>query len=167
MPGCVNYFYNDGTLPTHTKNFFCTSKILTVQNIILKNIIIFFNKVFNYPHLLPPSVLHTIPSNAPSPTNSLDHTSDWYAKYNSYPYNMSIFFKGLLLTYSLLTENSDINNKNVSTFKHSLKSFLLTQQSHGDPTEWCSSNFGLYNIPGLRRSNRIQNQPIIDYSLSN
>lgn len=165
MPGFVNYFYHDGILPAHTKTFFYTSKILTVQNIILKNIYIFFNKVYNYPHLLPQSVLHTIPSNSPSPTNHIDHTSDWYEKYNSTPFNMSIFFKGPLLTHQLLTDNSEINNTNINTFKNTLKTYILKQQTKDDPIEWCTNNFGLYIIPGLRRSDRLRNSPQINHTM--
>ena len=47
MPGWVNYFYKDGIHPTHTKASFTTFKILTVHNVILKNMLIFLDKVNN------------------------------------------------------------------------------------------------------------------------
>ena len=163
MPGHVNYFYNSGILPTHTKTFINTSKILTVQNIILKNIIIFFNKIYYNRHLLPNSVLLTVPSDIPSPTNTIDHTSDWYTKYNSTPYNKSIFFKGPLISNALLTESTIYNIPNNLTLKRALKSYLLEQQRLGVPTEWGPDNFKLFHIPGLQRSDRIKNQTKIDY----
>ena len=164
MPGSINYFYNSGILPTHTKNFFNTSKILTVHNIILKNTIIFFNKVYYHPHLLPISVLQTVPSDSPSPTNPTDHTSDWYSKYNSNPYNMSMFFKGPLLSYLILNENSLFTNANNFTFKRILKSYILEQQRLGNHDEWSPDNFRIFYIPGLRRSDRIKNHTKINYS---
>ena len=164
MPGRVNYFYNAGILPTHTKTFFNSSKVLTVQNIILKNIIIFFNKVYYNPYLLPISVLQTIPSDSPSPTNPTDHTSDWYLKYNSNPYNMSTFFKGPLLSNTILTENTQFKNTNDLTFKRTLKLYLIARQSLDNPAEWGPNNFSLFHIPGLRRSDRIKNLIKIDYT---
>ena len=43
MPGFINFFYKDGEIPTHTKSFFIEQEILTVQSVILKNILIFMN----------------------------------------------------------------------------------------------------------------------------
>ena len=97
MPGWTNYFYKEGTFPSHTKSSFTDLNVLTVHNIILKNIMIFMNKIHTFPHLLPTSVFQTIPPDSPSLTSTTDYASDWYSKYNSTPYNTSTFFKGPLM----------------------------------------------------------------------
>ncbi len=102
MPGNTNYFYKEGQCPTHTKPAFTELNIPTVQNIILKNILIFMNKVHNFPHLLPFSVRQTISSASPSPSTLTEHTSDWYTTHNRTPYNTSVFLKGLYYIHQLL-----------------------------------------------------------------
>ena len=84
MPGWVNYFYKEGRHPTHTKSSFKAFNILTVHNVILKNIMIFLNKINSCLSNIPESVRQTISPQAPSIDNDMlsDHTSDWYTKYN-------------------------------------------------------------------------------------
>ena len=60
MPGHINYFYDDGIIPTHTKPFFKESNILTVHNIILKNIFVFLNTKYYFPETQPRSVVQLI-----------------------------------------------------------------------------------------------------------
>ena len=164
MPGWVNYFYKDGICPTHTKPAFVQLNVLTVQNIILKNIIIFLNKVHVFPYLLPPAVRQTISSDSPSPFCPVDYTSEWYSDYNAAPYNTSVFFKGPLLYTDILTDNDNIKNETLNSFKNSLTSYLHSIQCSGDNYEWTPGNFKLYSIVGLRRSNRLRTQPPANYS---
>ena len=44
MPGYVNYFYNDGMLPAHTKRSFQECELFTIHSIIVKNAILFIRK---------------------------------------------------------------------------------------------------------------------------
>ena len=165
MPGWVNYFYQDGLCPTHTKPAFSQLYVLTVQNIILKNIMIFLNKVHHYPHLLPLSVKQTISSDSPSPDTVSDYTSEWYSTYNSSPYNTSVFFKGPLLYTSIMSDNDNIKNVGPNSFKNSITEYLHNVQCPDhDENEWNSSNFPLYSIAGLRRSDRIRSQPAVYYT---
>ena len=156
MPGWVNYFYKEGTCPSHTKSSFTKFKVLTVQNVIFKNIMIFINKVQCYPHLLPDSVVQTISPDSPSTTTNTDYNSDWYSKYNSIPYNNTIFFKGPLLYTSVMTDNTVLHNTNPNTFKSRLKTYILGVQSRGNTEEWSPENFKINSITGLRSSARIK-----------
>lgn len=163
MPGWVNYFYKEGVCPSHTKSSFTKLNVLTVHNVILKNAMIFMNKVHNYPHLLPTSVLQTISPDSPSPDSNTDYSTDWYSKYNSIPYNNSIFFKAPLL-YTNIMSNNILNNYSTNTYKTSLKAYILGIQSSENEEEWSPVNFKLNNIPGLRKSNRIKLQSVVDYT---
>ena len=121
MPGYVKYFFKDGVAPSHTKAFFNSANVLSVHNVILKNMLIFMNKLYNYPHMLPRSVRETVASDSPSPDMLADYTSDWYKKYNNIPYATTTYFKAPLLYNSIITANTDINNKTTHTFKKALK----------------------------------------------
>ena len=156
MPGWVNYFYKEGTCPSHTKSSFTKFNVLTVQNVIFKNIMIFINKVQRYPHLLPDSVVQTISPDSPSTTTNTDYNSDWYSKYNSIPYNNTIFFKGPLLYTNVMTDNTVLLNSNPNTFKSRLKTYILDVQSRGNTEEWGPENFKINSITGLRSSARIK-----------
>ena len=163
MSGYVNYFYKDGKCPTHTKPGFTEHHILTVQNIILKNMLIFLNKVHNYPSSLPISIRNTISPDSPSPSVSPDNTSDWYKTHNCTPFNTSVFFKGPLLYSQIMTDNDTISNTNIHSYKRGIKSHIFTVQSSESPEEWSSNNFQLYCIMGLRKSVRIKDQPAVNY----
>ena len=164
MPGWVNYFYKDGICPSHTKTTFTQLNVLTVQNIILKNILIFMNKIHNYSHLLPTSVINTISPESPSPSFPTDYNSTWYTRYNSAPYNTSTFFKGPLLYTSIMTTNTEPDNTSLNTYKRGVKAYLLSVQSSGDSEEWSSDNFKLTNLQGLRISERIKTQGTVNYT---
>ena len=56
IPGFINYKYRDGNIPGHTKAFFTEYKILTIQNIITLNALIFMHKINKYRSLLPLSI---------------------------------------------------------------------------------------------------------------
>ena len=152
IPGYTNYFYKDGETPHHTKYAFNDYGVLSVQNIIAKNAIIFMYKLHKQPQSLPPSIIATVPENAPT-TGSTHNTSDnWLKKYSGGQYAKSIFYKGPLLYSDIANEKLCANFTNV--FKRNIKKMLLDMQSTGDPNEWQYTNNKLYNIIGLRRSKR-------------
>ena len=171
MPGYVNYFYKDGSTPTHTKEFFNTYELLTVQNIILKNILIFMNKVHNLPHLLPKPVLDTISIDSPASNNSdpTAYLSVWYQTYNTPTYRLSTFFKGPILFTNLYTDNDWITYDNLNRFKSNIKNYLLKDAQCNTKIvtdEWIPENFPLYQITGLRSSARIKQKPRVHYGLT-
>lgn len=168
MAGSVNYFYNEGTCPTHTKSAFTKFSILTVHNIILKNMLLLMNKVQNFPRLLPVSVVNLIPPNAPNPSctdNQIDYCSSWYQEFNSVPYNTSTFFKGPLLHYDILTNIPSLGCTNISTHNKKVKAYLMDFQNSGDPDEWTPGNFRLLNLPGMRSSQRA-GRAVVSYAES-
>ncbi len=170
MPGNVNYFYKDGINPSHTKSFYINHSILTVQNIILKNILIFMNKVHNLPHLLPKPVLDTIAADSPNPSinDQSSYLSVWYQTYNTPTYRMSTFFKGPLLFTDLYKNNDWITYNNITKFKTNIKFHLLIDIQYNDTDnttcKWSPDNFPLYQVTGLRSSVRIKQKPPVNYS---
>ena len=156
MPGYANSYYKDGKLPTHTKQFFSKHDLLTVHNIILKNIMIFFYKLHHSPETIPQTIKHLIPPTAPNPENVVDYSSDWYTIYNSYPYNKSIFFKGPILFTDIVNEEHErySHTTNSVSVKKITKKILLNTQKAGNEEEWETSNFKLMELTGLRRSKR-------------
>ena len=117
------------------------------------------NKATVHPHLLPPSVVQTIPEDSPSPTNTTDYSSEWYAKYSSTPYNTSIFFKGPLLYNSILADAGvNISTSELITFKTNVKTHLLQEHIHDKAVEWSTTTFKLFELHGVRHSERIKSQ---------
>ena len=156
MPGYVNFFYRDGVNPASTKSTFAKHKILTVQGIIVKNALIFMYKVHKCALALPPSIRETIPNNAPSTGSSYETCAGWLAEQNFYKQRNSIYFKGPLLYTELSSANEEWNSCiSIPSLKNSIKRKLLEIQSQGDSMEWQAANFKLYNINGLRKSERI------------
>ena len=90
MPGFVNYFYRDGETAAHTKTTFTKHKILTVQSIIVKNILLFMYKLHNFTLLLPCSIRDTIPENAPTTGSTYETCTDWLAEQNYYNIHFGI-----------------------------------------------------------------------------
>ena len=154
MPGYINYRYNDGQLPAHTKQSFNEYNILTVHGIISKNALVFMHKIRHFSSLLPQSIRETIHSNAP--IIGSDHVSctTWLEIYGRIPYCHSLFYKGPLLAIS--QENISATTLpsllSIKIYKKSVKSLFITLQSQGDGDEW--PTFLLHNIQGLRRSTR-------------
>ena len=159
-PNKTNYFYKDGICPTHTKPIYSDLNILTIHNIILKNMLNFIDKIYNIPTALPISIVKTIAADAPSPTTDLDNSMDWYNRLNTNIYRTSTFFKGPILYTDIMTNNPELYTQttNKYSFKKHMKTYLLKIQSSGDSQEWESCNFKLFNLTGLRRSSRIQSQ---------
>ena len=158
MPGKINYYYNakDDTHATHTKAAFTNLNILTVHNIILTNIMIFMNKLLNFSHSLPDSVLQTIPPNSPSLTSPIDYCSEWYTKHNCTPFNTTTFFKGPLLYIDIMSNNQHLQpGYSFEAYKKSIKKYLVEVQCSGNHDEWEPDNFKLFNLTGLRQSSRL------------
>ena len=165
IPGFINYKYRDGMIPGHTKAFFTEYKILTIQNIIICNALIFMHKIYSYRSLLPLTILETIPENSPTFGSTHESSENWLSIYNNAHYRKSIFCKG-----PLLSATSDINNNlspasfvSIASYKNNVKQSLLVIQGSGDSCDWQNNNFPLYNISGLRKS-CTANRNIIDYA---
>jgi exonuclease III len=159
VPGFVNYFYKDGKLPAHTKSSFNKFKILTIHNIIIKNTLIAMHKITNLPDMIPKSVGTTISPNAPTSGSNYETCEDWLNVYGSFVFRKSFFFKGPLIfsdpsTYVIETP---VALRSIDGYKHSVKRFMLAAQGRGEADEWHHENFILYNIQGLRKSVRLQN----------
>ena len=159
MPGYVNYFYNDGQKPAHTKQYFNKYDILTVHGIIVKNSLNFMHRVNHFPNSYPQSIVQTIPSNAPCAGSDHNHNYNncvaWLDTYGNTGYRTSVFYKGPLLTLTphyidSLTTASFLSYK---SHLNIVKQKLLDLQTVGDEDSW--PNFIIYSIPGLRKSNRL------------
>ena len=160
MPGLVNYYFKDGALPTHTKQAFSKYNILTVHNIVLKNMLLYIYKVVNSPTTLPILVKQAIAYDIPTPGTAVDFMSDWYMTYNSIPFNKTVFFKAPLLYYNVmsdyLTHHTIENIRNINIFKQHIKAHLVGLQNTGSEKEWQSANFMLTSMQGIRTSNRLK-----------
>ena len=100
MPGFVNYFYEDGQLPTHTKNAFCDLEILTIHGLIVKHALTMMHRIKYFQSTVPRSIINLFPDNMPNHTSNLNHdnSSEWLNTYSKRGFRSSIFFKGPLLT---------------------------------------------------------------------
>ena len=154
MSGYVNYWYKEGKLPARTKEAFKELNILTVHSIIALQTLMFMHKVSHFPKSLPTAICSTIPSNIPKFETTYDDCIEWSNKYNNIPFRSSIFCKGPML--SLCNNNAEITTpstlSSLSLYKTYAKKMLLSQQSSGTDEDW--PVFLIYNIPGLRKSNR-------------
>ena len=159
VPGFINYKYKNGVLPGHTKLYFNEYKILTVQGVIALNALMFIHKVRHFPLSLPRSLRDTIPVHAPIPGSTHETCEVWLSTFNNPQFRSSLFYKGPTLSIipdiALLTTPGSLLK--IKTYKSNVKSFLLKLQSEGTESEWQPSNLILNNIPGLRRSARIDN----------
>ena len=160
MPGYIQYYFKDGTLPSGTKSSFTKYKILTIHNIIAKNALIFMHKISTFPKLLPQSLKDTIPGNVPNTIvsdDTFEEHSDWIEKFGSQVYRNTLFYKGPLLQID--SKFNEIRSPSaclsMKIFKNNVTNSLLKYQSSGEKDEWLANNFVLYNINGLRRSARI------------
>ena len=156
IPGYVNYYYKDGITPQHTKPAFTEYNILTIQNIIAKNVMLFMFKINNAPSLIPTSIRKLIPENAPIAGDTHETCSPWLEKYNTSNFSKSLFYKGPLLYTNILSSARDkIITKTANSFKRTIRKYIFELQCSGDKIEWQCSNFQIFNIAGLRQSTRI------------
>ena len=57
-----------------------------------------------------------------------------------------------------MTNNPELdthNTFNPDSYKSKIKAYLVNVQKTGDNDEWSSANFLLTNLPGIRRSTRL------------
>jgi exonuclease III len=162
MPGFVNYFYKDGTTPAHTKPGFKKYRILTVHGVIVMNALILMQKVKHFPSTIPLSVSDTIDPNSPLAQTTPNHETckDWLEACNNNYSRKSVFFKGPLLYVdeNIANLNSTSTMFSINAYKTRVKRHILEQQCSGDDNDWLAENFLLYQISGLRKSNRPKNE---------
>ena len=161
IPGFVQYYYDKGKMPAHTKPAFKNYKLLTVQNIIAKNAILLMTKATDFPLVQPISVNNTFPEDAPNFNQSHEVASAWLEKYNTLSYRNSIFFKGPMLYADYKKINTEIlphNYQSLHSHKNCIKQILIEYQCKGDPEDWLPSNNMLVNINGPRKSARNMNK---------
>lgn len=163
VPGYIRYFYKDGEIPGHTKPHFNEYKILTVHGVVALNTLLFMEKIRKFPETMPESIRTTIHPEAPDHNSTFDTCTNWLSKFNTNIYRTTVFFKGPLLSIleNFSTISKESKNCSVISFKRKIKAELLRLQSIGDEDEWDPQNFVLFNIPGLRRSTRKPNYPVI------
>ena len=111
MTEFVNFKYREIVLflfLKHTKFSFNSMEVLTVQNVIAKNGLIFMHKIIYFPNLPSKSVRETIPNNAPNYSSMHENNMNWLETYNNAgPYfRTSIFYRAPHLAFS--TNNEDI-----------------------------------------------------------
>ena len=156
MNGFVNFRYNDGNPPDHTKHAFKEFGILTVHGVIVQNALILMHKHKNFKSLLPQSINEIFPNNTPNYGSSFEENSDWLSVYNCPEFRRSVFYKGPMLAISDLNISKIVCPSSVfslSIYKKSAKRVLLElQNGDNDIHDW--PPFILYNLPGLRHSNR-------------
>ena len=154
MPGFVKYWYKEGELPSHTKDFFKQCEILTVHGIIVMNALIFMHKILHFQNFLPPSIVGLLPDNIPKFGSTHHDCLNWLEIYNNIPYRASFFNKGPLLAVSEENESIvTVETKSSSLYKNAVKRMLLTNQNgSSDNEEW--PEFLLHRINGLRKSQR-------------
>ena len=79
IPGFINYRYrSDGTLPGHTKSYFAQYDILTIQNVIVLNALIFMHKAKHFQLDLPRSVRKTVAENSPLQVQDMNRVMNGY-----------------------------------------------------------------------------------------
>ena len=98
-PGYVNYHYNEGQLPAHTRESFKEYGILTIHGVIVKNALLLMHRLkhFPVPQTLPKSIKNLFPNNIPNFSSNQETSSEWLSTYGSSIFRQSIFFKGPLL----------------------------------------------------------------------
>ena len=162
MPGYVNYWYKEGTLPTHTKRSFRDFNILTVHNIIAKNALILMHKINHFPDTVPSSIRNCFPSSRPALASDHENCAEWLKVYNEIPYRASIFYKGPIIAISDFNHNLITNSLaslfSLNIYKNTAKKLLLSHQSEGNDSEW--PVFLIFALTGLRQSSRIKSQNI-------
>jgi len=154
MPGNINYHYNNGKLPTHTKQFFHDFGVLTIHNIIFKNALLLLHKKRHFHNSLPPPIRQIFPDNTPDFNTDHVINKDWLTDYNNINYRNSVFFKGPLAyitqeNLSIITPSSILS---LNIYKKSVNSLLLEHQNTGTHDEWPIPM--LNSLSGLRSSQR-------------
>ena len=148
--------YRDGELPGHTKLYFTEYKILSIQNLMARNALIFMQKIRNFTSLLPRSIRDTIYTESPRPESTYEICENWFKFDNNHYFRKYIFCKGPLLIYARSNIDQTLSLASLLSIraylKRHLKDALLRKQSSGNSTEWENENFAIFNIDGLRQS---------------
>ena len=130
IPGFVRYFYKNGNTPGHTKSSFNKFKILTVQNVIALNSLLFIEKVRNFRNILPLSISSLISSDAPTKNSTFESSISWLEKFGTSIYQHSVFYKGPLL--SLMDEfdelSTSVQNGYLKGYKNRVRGKLIETQ---------------------------------------
>ena len=166
IPGFVNYKYKNGQLPGHTKSAFSEYKILTIQNLIVLNSLIFIQKTRIFPSFLPYSVRSTISDDSPIVGSTHETCESWLKVYNNNLYNNSVFYKGPLISATCeIDETIPASSfKSLKLYKNNAKKAILSIQGSHDNV-WHNKNFILYNISGLRASKHREKVSYTDFFL--
>ena len=166
IPGFVNYKYKNGQLPGHTKSAFSEYKILTIQNLIVLNSLIFIQKTRIFPSFLPYSVRSTISDDSPIVGSTHETCESWLKVYNNNLYNNSVFYKGPLISATCeIDETIPASSfKSLKLYKNNVKKAILSIQGSHDNV-WHNKNFILYNISGLRASKHREKVSYTDFFL--
>ena len=158
MDGFVVIRYTDGKLPSHTKSSFNEHGILSIQNLIVKNALIFMHKINYFPELLPKSIRELISEDRPTSSSTHTDSAGWLSKYSSTHYKKSLVYKGPLLSIQKinteLIESNPMYLVSPVIYKKAIKIALLKSQLLGDEDEW--PPFLLSNLRGLRSSSRLE-----------
>ena len=83
MPGYVNYHYNEGQLPAHTRESFKEYGILTIHGVIVKNALLLMHRLKHFPQTLPKSIKNLFPDNIPNFYSNQETSSEWLSTYGS------------------------------------------------------------------------------------
>ena len=99
IPGFINYRYrSDGTLLGQTKSYFAKYDILTIQNVIVLNALVFMHKARHFPLDLQRSGRKTIAENSPLPGATNESSNEWLQNLIYHLYTRSVSYKGPLLS---------------------------------------------------------------------
>ena len=149
--GFVNYFYNKetGELPTHTKAIFKRNELLTVHNIVAKNCLIAMHRIYrmSYPKNVM-SICQILHEKRPRRQEQF-FKPEYFRNKKS---ESTLAFVGTRLynftcnTINALikTNELELQNKFLNSFKNKIASYLLTLQGSGGE-HWLDDNFLLYN----------------------
>lgn len=166
IPGFNRNYYKDGITPCHTKPFFTEYNVLTVQSIILTNILVFMYKFHHFKHTIPPNVVKIIAENAPKPLSGNENCLEWWTSYPKSKLRDALSFKGPLFcmkyvpeilaqcTHPRFDSSNNIIAIPINSFKKLAKSFVNKIQSGGRNEHWDGQNTPLYYVPGLPRNCR-------------
>ena len=158
MPGFINNRYrSDGiTLPGYTKSYFAKYYLLTIQNVIVLNALVFMHKARHFPLDLPRSLRKSVAENSPLPGATHESSNEWLQNLSYHLYTRSVFYKFPLL--SIIPKISELVTPptllNAKIYKKRCTKNLDKMSVLRDAEEWQSGNFLLFNIPGLRKSPR-------------
>ena len=150
------------------KAIFTKYHIMTIQSIILKNVLNFMHKQNELKNLLPLPVLNIISPEAPKYNNLNVNVLKWMDNHATGKLRNTISFKGPLFYSNYVTQFLKATGlkhpciASINFFKKHTKSFVFNIQSIGSPSEWEGTNTPLYNVPGLPRASR-KNIPTVSY----